>query len=304
MSFVDRQPAFSLWLAEYAGRTDAALEVLLPPAEVAPEPLHGAIRWAALGGGKRVRACLLHAAAQACQPKLDPVSLRSLDLAASAVEVIHAYSLVHDDLPCMDDDDMRRGKPSTHAKFGEAMALLAGDAMQPLAFTWLSEMPISPALVVQATHTLAHAIGSSGMAGGQAIDLLSTGVHVQEKDLAAMHAKKTGALLSASVQLGAIVVGADSQHRAALRKYSEAIGLAFQVVDDVLDATESSEKLGKTAGKDKMHDKATYVTLLGLERARELAHELELAACEAVKPFGASGHCLVDLAGYVVRREH
>lgn len=304
MSLTERQSAFVLWLTEKASRLDTALDGLLPPAEAAPAPLHAAMRWAALGGGKRVRACLLYASAQACQPKLDPASGRALDLAAAAVEVIHAYSLIHDDLPCMDDDAMRRGKPSTHVKFGEAIALLAGDAMQPLAFTWLSEMPISPALVVQATHTLAQAIGSSGMAGGQAIDLLCTGSQVEEKDLAAMHAKKTGALLSASVQLGAIVVGADSRHRAALRKYANYMGLAFQVIDDVLDATESSEKLGKTAGKDQVQDKATYVSVLGLERARELAYELELAACEAVKPFGLNGRYLVDLAGYVVRREH
>ena len=304
MSLDERCSAFDLWLAEHAARSESALEALLPPADLPPVPLHEAMRWAALGGGKRIRACLVYASAQACQPQSDTVSGRALDLAAAAVEVIHAYSLVHDDLPCMDDDALRRGKPSTHAKFGEAIALLAGDAMQPLAFQWLSEMPISPALAIQATQTLAKAIGSDGMAGGQAIDLLSTGLHMHEKDLAAMHARKTGALLSASAQLGAMVVGADSRHRGALRQYADALGLAFQVVDDVLDATESSETLGKTAGKDKAQDKATYVTLLGLDRARALAQDLESQACEAVKSFGTSGHCLVDLASYVVRREH
>ena len=304
MSLDERQSSFGLWLAEHAARSELALASLMPPADLSPEILHEAMRWAALGGGKRIRACLVYASAQACQPQADPVSRRALDLAAAAVEVIHAYSLVHDDLPCMDDDALRRGKPSTHAKFGEAIALLAGDAMQPLAFKWLSEMPIAPALAVQATHALAQAIGSDGMAGGQAIDLLSTGLQIHEKDLAAMHARKTGALLSASVQLGAMVVGADSRHRTALRRYAEALGLAFQVTDDVLDATKSSETLGKTAGKDQVQNKATYVTLLGLDRARVLARELESEACEAVKSFGTSGHCLVDLASYVVRREH
>ncbi len=304
MNLDERHSAFGEWLAAHATRVERALETLLPPADLSPAPLHEAMRWAALGGGKRIRACLVYASAQACQSHTDAVSRQALDLAAAAVEVIHAYSLVHDDLPCMDDDALRRGKPSTHAKFGEAIALLAGDAMQPLAFKWLSEMPISPALSVQATHTLAQAIGSDGMAGGQAIDLLSTGLLMHEKDLASMHARKTGALLSASAQLGAMVVGADSKHRSALRQYADALGLAFQVVDDVLDATESSETLGKTAGKDEAQDKATYVTLLGLDRARALAQDLEAQACKAVKSFGTSGHCLVDLAGYVVRREH
>jgi farnesyl diphosphate synthase len=300
----EHQLMFDRWLSDQASRVDSKLDQLLPRAEVVPSELHEAMRWAALGAGKRVRACLLFAAAKACHPAPDPVLDRALDLAAAAVEVIHAYSLIHDDLPCMDDDDMRRGRAATHIKFGEAMALLAGDAMQPLAFEWLSEMPIAPALSVQATQLLARAIGSAGMAGGQAIDLLSTGVSVSETDLAAMHSKKTGALLAASVQLGAIVAGADSAHREALRRYADALGLAFQVVDDVLDATASTEKLGKTAGKDQQQAKATYVTLLGLEKAQALAAELELAAREAVKSFGNSGRFLADMATFVVRREH
>lgn len=300
----DRQMAFERWLSEQASRVDDRLDDLLPSADTVPSELHEAMRWAALGAGKRVRACLLYASARACHPSPDPVLDRALDLAAAAVELIHAYSLIHDDLPCMDDDDLRRGRAATHIKFGEAMALLAGDAMQPLAFEWLSDMPIAPALTVQATHLLAHAIGSAGMAGGQAIDLVSTGLQLSEADLAAMHSKKTGSLLGASVQLGAIVAGADSTHREALRRYADALGLAFQVVDDVLDATSSSEKLGKTAGKDREQAKATYVSLMGLEKAQALTVELEEVAREAVKPFGDSGRHLADMASFVVRREH
>lgn len=304
MKGVDRQLLFEHWLSEQASRVDSKLDHLLPDANVVPGRLHAAMRWAALGAGKRIRASLLFASAKACHPAPDLVLDRALDLAACAVELIHAYSLIHDDLPCMDDDDMRRGRAATHIAFGEAMALLAGDAMQPLAFEWLSEMPIAPALTVQATQLMARAVGSAGMAGGQAIDLLSTGAMLNEADLAAMHSKKTGALLGASVQLGAIVAGADSAHREALRRYADALGLAFQVVDDVLDVTATTEKLGKTAGKDKEQAKATYVTLLGLEKAQALAFELESVAREAVRSFGDGGRHLADLAGYVVRREH
>jgi len=295
--------AFGVWLTDHAQRVETTLEDLLPGGEVAPEPLHQAMRWAVLGGGKRVRAAMVYAAGYACKPQLDAPAQQALDRAAAAVELVHAYSLIHDDLPCMDDDTMRRGKAATHVQFGEAMALLAGDAMQPLAFEWLADMAISPALVVQAVHALATAIGSDGMAGGQAMDLLSTGASIDELALASMHAKKTGALMATSLQLGAIVAGAGSAQRNALRLYAEAIGLAFQVVDDVLDATTASERLGKTAGKDSAADKATYVSLMGVDRARDLADELAQRAQDAVNVFGRSGDRLVALAQFVVRRE-
>jgi farnesyl diphosphate synthase len=295
--------AFGVWLTEHAQRVEMTLEELLPEGDVAPEPLHQAMRWAVLGGGKRVRAAMVYAAGYACHPQLDPAAQQALDRAAAAVELVHAYSLIHDDLPCMDDDTMRRGKAATHVQFGEAMALLAGDAMQPLAFEWLAGMAISPALVVQAVHALASAIGSDGMAGGQAIDLLSTGETIDELALASMHAKKTGALMAASLQIGAIVVGAGSAQRNALRTYAEAIGLAFQVVDDVLDATTDSDRLGKTAGKDSASDKATYVSLMGVDRARELADELAQQAQAAAGEFGRPGERLVAMAQFVVRRE-
>ena len=247
---------------------------------------------------------MVYAAGHACQPAPDTTTQQALDRAAAAVELIHAYSLIHDDLPCMDDDPMRRGKPATHMEFGEAMALLAGDAMQPLAFEWLNEMPIAPALVVQASKNLAQAIGSQGMAGGQAIDLESTGLALDAQALAAMHGKKTGSLLSACAQLGAIIVGAGSAKRESLQVYAKAIGLAFQVVDDVLDATVPSTQLGKTAGKDAAAEKATYVSLLGVERATELAMELHSQACEAIRVFGTHGHYLRGLADFIVRRAY
>lgn len=297
-------PTMTAWIAERALEVETSLDQWLPSSELEPAQLHAAMRWATLGGGKRVRACMVYAAAHACHPTVDANLQQALNRVASAVELIHAYSLIHDDLPCMDDDAMRRGKPATHVQFGEAIALLAGDAMQPLAFQWLSEMPIAPALVTQAVRTLAFAIGSQGMAGGQAVDLLSTGVLLDEVALAQMHAKKTGSLLAACAQLGAIVVGAGSAQREALRAYSEAIGLAFQVVDDVLDATAGSEQLGKTAGKDAVADKATYIGLLGIDGASAFASDLHRQACDAIVPFGKRGVYLHGLADFIVRRGH
>jgi farnesyl diphosphate synthase len=298
------EQAIDAWISERAAHVDECLQGLLPDGASPPSPLHQAMRWASVGAGKRVRACMVYAAGHACHPAPDHTLQVALDKAASAVELVHAYSLIHDDLPCMDDDAMRRGKPATHIEFGEAMALLAGDAMQPLAFEWLSDMPIAPALVVQATKSLAQAIGSQGMAGGQAIDLQSTGLELGESDLAAMHGKKTGCLLSASAQLGAIIVGAGSAQREGLRAYAKAIGLAFQVVDDVLDATVPSDQLGKTAGKDAAAHKATYVSVLGVDKASELARQLHQQAYEAIKGFGVHGHYLRGLADFIVRRAY
>lgn len=297
--------AIEQWIADRAQQVDACLQQMLPGMQVEPTQLHAAMRWAAVGAGKRVRACMVYAAGSACLSAGADASIqRALDQAACAVELVHAYSLIHDDLPCMDDDAMRRGKPATHVEFGEAMALLAGDAMQPLAFEWLSEMPIAPALVVQAVHTLANAIGSQGMAGGQAVDLLSTGQTLDETSLAQMHAKKTGSLLAACAQLGAIIVGAGSAQRESLRAYSRAIGLAFQVVDDVLDVTAGSDQLGKTAGKDAAAQKATYVSLLGVDGATAYAQQLHQQACDAIVTFGKRGDYLRGLADFIVKRAY
>lgn len=296
--------SFSDWLQGRAQHIESVLDELLPPADAQPTWLHESMRYAVLGGGKRVRAALVYAAGQACQTALNTVSVQaSLDRAAAAVELIHAYSLVHDDLPCMDNDVLRRGRPTVHIQFDEATAMLAGDALQPLAFELLAEMPISPALVIQATRALAQAAGSHGMVGGQAIDLHSVGHSLTRDELQAMHTMKTGAMLACSVELGGIVSGASSAMRSALNDYAQAIGLAFQVVDDILDVTADTASLGKTAGKDAAGNKPTYVSLLGLEQARALAEELRGAAHAALIPLGDSALMLGQLADYIVLRD-
>lgn len=296
--------AFPDWLRDRAQHTERVLDDLLPPADTAPARLHEAMRYAVLGGGKRVRAALVYAAGQACPVGGSTLAIEaSLDRAAAAVELIHAYSLVHDDLPCMDDDTLRRGRPTVHVQFDEATAMLAGDAMQPLAFALLAEMPIAPALALQATRVLAHAAGSLGMAGGQAIDLASVGHTLTRDELQTMHAMKTGAMLAASVTLGGIVSGASSHVRQALDDYAQAIGLAFQVVDDILDVTADSASLGKTPGKDAASNKPTYVSMLGLDEARAFARELGEAAHQAIAPLGEGGARLAELADFIVFRD-
>jgi len=295
---------FPQWMRARAAHVELVLDDLLPAPDQAPGRLHEAMRYSVLGGGKRVRAALVYAAGQACAGSGNGVAVEAaLDRAAAAVELIHAYSLVHDDLPCMDDDTLRRGRPTTHVRFDEATAMLVGDALQPLAFELLADMPIAPALVVQAVQVLARASGSAGMTGGQAIDLDSVGRGLTRDELQTMHLLKTGALLGASVALGGIVAGASSQHRRALDDYAQAIGLAFQVVDDILDVTADTASLGKTAGKDAAADKPTYVSLLGLDEARALAAELRAAARQALAPLGDSGACLAELADFIVLRD-
>ncbi|GAA5234977.1 polyprenyl synthetase family protein [Verticiella sediminum] len=305
MSTITTLPQFASWLESARRRCEDALARHLPKAEDVPAArLHDAMRYAVLGGGKRVRAALVYAAGAACGSATQPVA-NGLDAAAAAVEFIHAYSLVHDDLPCMDDDVMRRGRPTLHVQFDEACALLAGDALQPLAFGCLAQMPIAPALVAQAVRTLAEASGSLGMVGGQAIDLDSVGRRLSLDELETMHRMKTGALLRASVALGAVVAGAASPMRRSLDTYAQAIGLAFQVVDDVLDVSADSAALGKTAGKDAAENKPTYVSLLGLERARELAEALRIEAHNALRELGEGQRIepLAGLADYIVLRD-
>jgi len=302
---MSRAPAdFTQWLLDRATHIEAVLSQCIPAVPGPSEMLHEAMRYAVLGGGKRVRAGLVYAAAKACVGAPSVAVEQAMDRAAAAVELIHAYSLVHDDLPCMDNDVLRRGKPTVHVQFGEAMALLAGDALQPLAYELLSEMPISPALIVQATAMLARSSGAHGMAGGQAIDLLSTGKQLNREALQNMHMLKTGALLMGSVALGGIVAGASSQQRQALDQYASAMGLAFQVVDDVLDVTADTARLGKTAGKDAAENKPTYVSLLGLNEAIALSRQLHEAAIQAILPFGESGRWLAGLADFIVLRDH
>ncbi len=259
------------------------------------------MRYATLNGGKRLRAALVYAAGEALG-----ASLEALDVPACAVELIHTYSLVHDDLPCMDDDDLRRGKPTVHRAYDEATAVLAGDALQPLAFELLAH---DPALAVNAARrlemigALARASGSVGMAGGQAIDLASVGGQLTLPELANCYRRKTGALIATSVRLGALTSDTENSAFAdALKGYGEALGLAFQIADDILDVEGDAEILGKRAGADKARGKPTYPSVLGLEGAKIEAQKLHAEALENLKPLGDNGRSLAAIADYVLAR--
>jgi farnesyl diphosphate synthase len=295
-------PQFDLaaWGSERLARVEAALAQWV--VADAPAGLGDAMRYAVLDGGKRLRPLLVLAASEAVGG-IGDAALR----AACAVELIHAYSLVHDDMPCMDDDVLRRGKPTVHVQFGQAQALLAGDALQALAFELLvPESEIIPdAVQARLCRLLALAAGHSGMAGGQAIDLASVGRTLGETELREMHRRKTGALLEGSVMMGAACGSPGHAARNALQEYGAAIGLAFQVVDDILDVTADSATLGKTAGKDAHHNKPTYVSVLGLERSRAYAQELRDHALQALAASGlADTRALRALAIMVVDREN
>ena len=292
-------PAFDAWVRDELSRVEQALSRWVPAD--APAGLGEAMRYGVLDGGKRLRPLLVRAACEAVAGDLD-AALR----AAVAVELIHAYSLVHDDMPCMDNDVLRRGKPTVHVKFGQAQAMLAGDAMQALAFEVLTpDEGVAPALQARLTALLARAAGHAGMAGGQAIDLASIGRTLDETALRDMHRRKTGALLQASVLMGAACGRVDAPAWRALADYGAAVGLAFQVVDDILDVTQASETLGKTAGKDLDHNKPTYVSVLGLDAARRHADDLREQALAALvrSGLGAAAGWLAVLADKVVERE-
>ena len=293
---------FDDWLKRVQHETEGALASFLPAAETLPMRLHDAMRYAVLGGGKRVRPLLVFAAG-ALFDAPSAVLLR----AAAAVEMIHAYSLVHDDMPCMDDDALRRGKATVHVAYDEATALLVGDALQSQAFFLLSEGDADPQTRIAMLSLLARASGSQGMCGGQAIDLASVGQALTQDQLEQMHHLKTGALLRAAVLLGAMAGKAlTDEEIQALDRYARAIGLAFQVVDDVLDATADSATLGKTAGKDAADNKPTYVSLLGLESSRALAHQLRNDAHAALDAFahrGAGAQRLREIADLIVERK-
>jgi geranylgeranyl diphosphate synthase type II len=281
---------------------DHALDRALPAEADWPETIHRAVRYSLFAGGKRIRPVLVLAAGEAVggvREELMPF--------ACAAEMIHTYSLIHDDLPAMDDDDLRRGKPTSHVVFGEAIAILAGDALLTRAFHLLAELPEDwdagrLRRRLRATALLGEASGTTGLIGGQVMDLESEGHAISADDLECLHRAKTGALLSACVRGGAILGGASKEELALLRTYARAIGLAFQVVDDVLDATESAERLGKTAGKDEAAQKATYVSIHGLERARQMALDLEREALSAVAALGERGALLGALARLIVHR--
>jgi farnesyl diphosphate synthase len=290
---------FDDWMKTVQLTMESALDELLPPAAQNPARLHQAMRYAVLDGGKRVRPLLVFAAGA-----LFDAPQAVLCRAAAALEMIHAYSLVHDDMPCMDDDALRRGKPTVHVQYDEACALLVGDALQSQAFLVLSEVTAEPARTLEMLRLLAQASGSNGMCGGQAIDLASVGLDLSLQQLEQMHQLKTGALLRASVLLGALAGKTlTAAETAALDAYAAAVGLAFQVVDDVLDATADSATLGKTAGKDAADNKPTYVSILGLEPSRQLAEKLRQDAHAALQPFGEQAQRLRQLADLIVQRK-
>lgn len=296
----DVSTGFTDWITHVQQRTERALDRFLPGDALAPQRLHSAMRYAVLGGGKRVRPLLAHAAGA-----LSGAQPEAIDAAACAVELIHAYSLVHDDMPCMDDDVLRRGKPTVHVQYDEATALLVGDSLQSLAFHLLAEhCPVAPEKRVAMLNQLAIASGSRGMAGGQAIDLASVGLPLDVHELEYMHIHKTGALIRCAIRLGYHCGEIEVDAAARLDHYAATVGLLFQVVDDVLDCEASTEALGKTAGKDAAANKPTYVSTLGLAGARERARELHAEALDSLSLFGDPARRLRELADFVLTRKH
>jgi farnesyl diphosphate synthase len=291
--------AFREWAASIRERVEKALDRRLPAAETAPARLHRAMRHSCLNGGKRVRPLLAFAAGELCS-----ASAERLEIVSCALEMIHAYSLVHDDLPCMDDDVLRRGRPTCHVEFGEATALLAGDALQTQAFALLAGETLGASAVqIEMLHCLARASGSLGMAGGQAIDLDAVGRPLELPELERMHAMKTGALIRAAVRLGALCGEAlPESSLEALDRFGQHAGLLFQVVDDILDGTASTDALGKTAGKDSASHKPTYAGLMGLEPAREFAGRLREQALASLQGFGERAARLAELTDFIARR--
>ena len=289
------------WMKDVQTRTEIILQRMLPQPEPLPQGLHEVMRYAALDGGKRLRPMLVLAAAELGNPVQ-----AACEAAVAATECIHVYSLVHDDMPEMDNDSLRRGKPTCHVRFGQSAALLAGDALQTLAFDVLSrETGLPAARQLAMINTLAQASGSLGMAGGQAIDLANVGRGLAQADLEWMHSLKTGALIRASVRLGALCCpDLDDAVLAVLDGYASKLGLAFQVIDDVLDCEADTATLGKTAGKDADADKPTYVKLLGLEQARAYAERLAAEAADALSPFGGRAERLAALARFAVARSN
>jgi farnesyl diphosphate synthase len=291
--------SFDTWQRDLQERFEAAAAAQLPPAAREPCRLHEAMRYAVLDGGKRVRPLLAYAAGE-----LSGAPLEALDAVALALEYVHAYSLVHDDLPCMDNDVLRRGKPTVHVAFDVATAMLAGDALQAEAFAVLGGCKLDASRRADLMATLALAAGTAGMCGGQAIDLDAVGRSLGLGELERMHRMKTGALLSAAVRMGGMAGELAADATQALARYGDLIGLAFQIVDDVLDVEASSAQLGKTAGKDAQQNKPTYVSLMGLESARQRAHALHAQALAAIAELGAPAQRLRELGDFIVLRSH
>ena len=297
-----RSPSKQLdaWMRRTRAAVEKSLRSAIPPSSAKPATIHRAMRYSLLSGGKRLRPLLCCAAAEACGG-----GIRDAMPAACAVEMVHAYSLIHDDLPCMDDDDLRRGKPTSHKVFGEGIAVLAGDALLTRAFALLARAkPRASFTVADLVAELAHAAGSRGLIAGQVADLEAEGKKPSEPALYFIHAAKTGMLLRAALKLGAMSAGATKARVAALDRFGFALGLAFQIQDDILDATQSAGKLGKTAGKDAAAGKMTFPALFGLDKSRALSAHWTAEAVRSLRSFGAAGATLRALAGLILRRDH
>ena len=291
----------AVWLQRSTERVDQAILRYFDDQVSVASGLKTAMHYAATGGGKRVRPLLTYATASLAGKELDQVA--GVDACAVALELFHTYSLVHDDLPCMDNDDLRRGRPTVHKAFDEASALLVGDALQTMAFQLIAQSALKDAQKVQVITSLSMAGGMAGMAGGQAIDLASVGKQLTQNELEQMHRLKTGALLRTAVQIGAIAIDLNEQEKKSLDVFASALGLAFQVVDDVLDASSDSQTLGKTAGKDAAANKPTFVSLMGLEGAREFARQLHQEALDSLSVWGDNADLLRAIASKVVNRD-
>ncbi|MBB1116906.1 polyprenyl synthetase family protein [Stenotrophomonas sp. W1S232] len=286
-------------LEQWRARVEQALEAALPAAAQSPQRLHQAMRHSVLGGGKRLRPLLVYAAG-----RCTGADIARLDAPAAAVELVHAYSLVHDDLPAMDDDALRRGQPTTHIAFDEASAILAGDALQALAFELLAHADVDPGIAVGWLRSLSAAAGAAGMCGGQALDIAATGTGQDQAGLERMHGLKTGALIRSAVHMGALAGSDDAATLDGLDRFAELLGLAFQVRDDILDIEADSATLGKTAGKDQAQDKSTYPALLGLDGARQYLVQLETQMLHCLQAHGDNADALRALARLAVHRRH
>lgn len=294
------KPPFSEKMPEYQAYITSFIQQILPPEDSIPSRLHDAIRYAALGEGKRVRPMLVYATGEVLG-----ISSEILDYPAAAMELVHTYSLVHDDLPAMDDDDLRRGKPTVHKKFDEATAILVGDALLTFAFEILGSCDVDPALRSNWVSALAKAAGSNGMVAGQSIDLSSENQKLNLKQLRTMHALKTGALIAASVEMASMAKpDLSSGQKDSLKAFAEGIGLAFQIRDDIIDVESSTEILGKKQGADQAKGKSTYVSLLGLDPAKQKADEVFKTACSHLECFGVNAEPLIWLAEYIVNRKY
>jgi farnesyl diphosphate synthase len=294
-------PNNAVWLKQSSERVDHAIIDSLKSLNVQAGDLKEAMHYAATGGGKRIRPLLVYATASLVGKPLDQIA--GIDQCAVAVELFHTYSLVHDDMPCMDDDDIRRGRATVHKVYSESTALLVGDALQTMAFGLIADSALSAIQKVKILSLLAKAGGLEGMAGGQAIDLASVGKPLERASLETMHRMKTGALLRSSVQMGGIAADLSNQELAKLDQFGSALGLLFQVVDDILDASSDSQTLGKTAGKDAAANKPTFVSLMGLTSARRLSEELYEEAIACLSIWGENAQLLKSIAGKVLHRD-